>query len=516
MILRLVAFGHGEVPLSKPVELRAVDATATPGVQMPRSEFRKIVDTLIDGVIIIDSQGTIQRANNAVEGILGYREDELLGKNVNVLMSGDDREHHNRYLAHFKHSDGSTVMGRGREVEAKHKDGTSVPLEIAVTPAEISGQTMFVGMLRDITERREYEARIKTNEKIMRAVNQALGNVISDGLSTLEVFDGALADLLSVTDSAYGFIGEILHSNDLPYLKTHAITNIAWNHETRKFYRENIARGLEFTNLDTLFGVTIRSGQRLIANDPMQDHRRGGLPKGHPPLKSYMGLPIYSGYKFLGMAGIANRKGGYDDELAQQIKPLLNALGTLIAAHQNNTSRIKAEEKLFRTQQQLKEMATNDPVTGIANRYMVVQELEMLFERSQNGENLTLLFVDVDHFKQVNDSHGHDVGDQVLKHIADTISQTLRPTDTLGRYGGEEFLVGLPGCGPQHASMIAERIRTTIDENPFYLEDGTELRLSASIGIAGSHQGWESLGALIKASDTAMYEAKSKGRNCVA
>jgi len=107
----------------------------------------------------------------------------------------------------------ATVIGRGREVEGKHKDGTLVPLEIAVTPADISGQVMFVGLLRDITERREYESRIKMNEKIMRAVNQALGYVISDGLSTKEVFDGALSDLLDVTDSEYGFIGEILHRN---------------------------------------------------------------------------------------------------------------------------------------------------------------------------------------------------------------------------------------------------------------------------------------------------------------
>lgn len=502
--------------MSKLIELRAVDPSAAPGAQMPRSEFRKIVDSLVDGVIIIDQSGVIQRANNAIENILGYQEGELLGKNVAVLMTADDREHHDGYLANYQSTGRATVIGRGREVDGKHKDGTLVPLEIAVTPADINGQVMFVGLVRDITERREYEARIKMNEKILRAVNQALGSVISDGLSTREVFDGALADLLDLTDSEYGFIGEILHSNDLPYLKTRAITNIAWNHETRKFYRENIAKGLEFTNLDTLFGVTIRSGQRLIANDPMDDHRRGGLPKGHPPLKAYMGLPIYSGSKFLGMAGIANRKGGYSDELAQQIKPLLNAMGTMIAAHQNNASRIKAEEKLFRTQQQLKEMATSDPVTGISNRYMVVQELERLFERAQDGDHLTLLFVDVDHFKQVNDTHGHDVGDQVLKHIADTISQTLRPTDTLGRYGGEEFLIGLPGCGPQHAQMIAERTRTAIESTPFYLQDGTELGLSASIGVAGSHQNWESLSALIKASDAAMYEAKNKGRNCVA
>jgi len=197
-------------------------------------------------------------------------------------------------------------------------------------------------------------------------------------------------------------------------------------------------------------------------------------------------------------------------------KPLLNALGSLIAAHQNTASRIKAEEKLFRTQQQLREMATSDPVTGIANRYMVVQELERLFERSQAGEDLALLFVDVDHFKRVNDTYGHDVGDQVLRHVAEAISRTLRPSDTIGRYGGEEFLVGLPGCGADDAQMIAERTRRAVAEAPFELEDGNLMMLSVSVGVAGMHEGWEDLNALIRVGDAAMYDAKNRGRNCVA
>lgn len=501
--------------MSQKIELRAVDPTPKTGVQMPRSEFRRIVEALVDGVIIIDGQGVIQRANQAIEDILGYTEDELLGCNVSVLMSGVDREQHDRYLSNYERTGRAQIIGTGREVDARHKDGTLIPIELAVTPAEINEQTMYVGLIRDITERREYEARFRMNDRIMRAVNQALGNVINEGLSTREMFDSALSDLLDVTESEYGFIGEIRHRNDLPYLKTHAITNIAWNHETRKFYRENVAKGLEFTNLDTLFGVTIRSGQRVISNDPMDDHRRGGLPKGHPPLKAYLGLPIYSGSKLLGMAGIANRKEGYTEELTEEIKPLINALGTLIAAHQNTASRIKAEETLFRTQQQLKEMATSDPVTGISNRYMVVQELEMLFGRSGRGENLAVLFLDVDHFKEVNDSHGHDIGDEVLKHIAVQITESLRPTDTVGRYGGEEFLIGLPDCSVADAEVIAERMRARIERSPFALPDGRALPLSVSIGVAGRPDGWEDLSELIREGDQSMYAAKRKGRNCV-
>ena len=502
--------------MSQSRELRAVDPEAPPGgVQMPRSEFRRIVDTLVDGVIIIDQRGIIMRANNAIEVILGYTEAELLGQNVSMLMLDQDRLSHDGYLDAYHRTGRAEIIGIGREVEGRHKDGTSVPLDLVVTPADINDQVMYVGMLRDITERHEYEARFKMNNRIMRAVNTALGNVINEGLSTREVFDSALTDLLDVTQSEYGFIGEIKHRDELPYLQTHAITNIAWNHETRRFYRENVAKGLEFTNLDTLFGVTIRSGQRVIANDPMDDHRRGGLPKGHPALRAYLGLPIYSGSKLLGMAGIANRKGGYEEELAEEIKPLLNALGTLIAAHQNNETRIRAEENLFKTQQKLKEMATSDPVTGLANRYMVVQQLERLFELAGRGENLSLLFIDVDHFKLVNDTHGHNVGDQVLKHIAGVIADTLRPTDTVGRYGGEEFLVGLPGCAESDAVTIAGRIRQAVEESAFPLEDDQPLGVSVSIGVAGSMDGWSDLSELIKAGDQAMYEAKRQGRNRV-
>ena len=100
--------------------------------------------------------------------------------------------------------------------------------------------------------------------------------LMESGAPTGEVFDLLLKEVLALTQSEYGFIGEILHEQNVPYLKTHAITNIAWSRETREFYRENVRAGLEFRNLDTLFGVTIRSGQMVIANDPANDPRRGG------------------------------------------------------------------------------------------------------------------------------------------------------------------------------------------------------------------------------------------------
>ena len=107
------------------------------------------------------------------------------------------------------------------------------------------------------------------------------------------VFDSLLEALLNLTDSEYGFIGEVLREEDgTPYLKTHAITNIAWNDETRQLYEENVAQGLEFRNMRTLFGNVITTGEAVIANDPGKDRRGAGTPQGHPPLNAFLGLPF--------------------------------------------------------------------------------------------------------------------------------------------------------------------------------------------------------------------------------
>jgi GAF domain-containing protein len=148
----------------------------------------------------------------------------------------------------------------------------------------------------------------------------------------------------------------------------------------------------------------------------VKDPRSGGLPTGHPALNAYLGLPLYSGNKLLGMAGISNRPGGYDEELADLLKPLLGTIGSLIAGYQNLNSRRKAERELYRAQAKLRQMATQDPLTGIANRNSLIDQLSDVFERSkQHGDNFSLLFLDIDHFKRINDSHGHQVGDDLLR-----------------------------------------------------------------------------------------------------
>lgn len=160
-------------------------------------------------------------------------------------------------------------------------------------------------------------------------------------------FNILLEKLLQLTDSEYGFIGEVREKEDgTRYLKTHAITNIAWNEETRTFYEQKAPAGLEFYNMQTLFGAVISSGNPVIANSPQTDPRSAGIPKGHPDLCAFLGLPFYKGKRILGMVGIANRPGGYDQELIDFLKPFLLTCSNLIDALQEGRMRKLAEREI--------------------------------------------------------------------------------------------------------------------------------------------------------------------------
>ncbi len=477
-----------------------------------------VFNNTIQAVILIDRHGIIRDANPASEEIFGYSREQLLGQNVSLLMPPPYRDQHDGYLEHFLTTGQARVIGAGRELIARHCDGSPIPIELAVSQVVVGKEELFVGMVHDVSAQKESEHLLYLNSKVMRAINAALGGFINANMARREIFDSLLEKLLDITDSEYGFIGEILHQQDnTPYLKTYAVTNIAWNHDTRKLYKENARNGLEFHNLDTLFGITIRTGEVVISNNPGDDPRSGGLPKGHPSLDAYLGLPLYSGNKLIGMAGVSNRPGGYDEELADLLKPLLGTIGSLIAGYQNLHSRRKAEQELYRAQTKLRQMATQDALTGIANRSSLIDQLSDQFDRSKReGGNFSLLFVDIDHFKSINDSYGHQVGDRALQHAVAVIQEHMRPSDIFGRYGGEEFVLGLPDCDAENARECAERLRAAMAISSLSADSGgTAINLTISVGIATLDDATTDIDAFIDNADQAVYAAKRAGRNCV-
>lgn len=202
------------------------------------------------------------------------------------------------------------------------------------------------GVAQDITQQKKLKLSLEQKNEMLLSVNQLHQIFLSDKSSD-EVFEEALSHLLNITKSEYGFIGEVLSKTDgAPYLKTKAITNIAWNKATQQFYEDNAPQGLEFNNLKSLFGKVITSGEPLIANSPGSHPDKAGLPEGHPALKAFLGIPIYVGPKLIGMIGVSNRPNGYDEKLIESISPIINTLGHLIDAQQVRSSLHQSEERL--------------------------------------------------------------------------------------------------------------------------------------------------------------------------
>ncbi|SHO43128.1 sensor domain-containing diguanylate cyclase [Desulfopila aestuarii] len=172
-------------------------------------------------------------------------------------------------------------------------------------------------------------------------------------------------------------------------------------------------------------------------------------------------------------------------------------------------------ERLQENQTRLEELATTDPLTGLANRKQIMTSLELQLEGFyRHGTSFSLLMLDIDFFKKVNDTYGHQAGDSILVEIASILGTILRTLDTAGRYGGEEFVVILDTADQAQAVQSAERIRRAVERHVFSW-NGHELRITISVGASAIHPSDETVNSLIARVDEALYRAKSEGRNRV-
>ena len=161
------------------------------------------------------------------------------------------------------------------------------------------------------------------------------------------------------------------------------------------------------------------------------------------------------------------------------------------------------------------ELSSRDPLTGLANRRQFELALASEVDRvARAGEPALMLLIDIDHFKKVNDTHGHPAGDLVLKGVAQALHECIRPMDTLARFGGEEFAMILPNCPPAFGQTVAERVRLKVQSRSVAIAPGVDVGVTVSIGGAFAPQWVRSSAPLwIERADQQLYRAKAEGRN---
>jgi diguanylate cyclase (GGDEF)-like protein len=271
--------------------------------------------------------------------------------------------------------------------------------------------------------------------------------------------------------------------------------------------------------------VMILSGYFLVQ---LEAHRGMGmailivLPLWTVPMPAPLGIRLLTtGMSFLSFIGIYMVVGWEPIFLA--VTALLLG-GTVIVSiflghgvfYRLNRNNYFKDRQLKEKRQQIEYMARYDQLTGLYNRGELEERLEEAFERSHRYDrSLSMLMIDLDHFKKINDEYGHAAGDNVLETFGEQLSQRVRTPDIAGRFGGEEFCVVLPETTKADAVEVAERIKKQLAEESFESEEGEQFRVTCSIGVAERNQKMNSAEDLIRHSDEALYQAKSGGRNLV-
>jgi diguanylate cyclase len=209
------------------------------------------------------------------------------------------------------------------------------------------------------------------------------------------------------------------------------------------------------------------------------------------------------------------RKSGPSEAMRATV---LKAAVTLLASENRTLQECLAAERRFSAElrfalEGLRQAANTDPLTGLHNRRAMDQHLDALWN-GQDGAPLSVLMLDIDHFKRINDTYGHPCGDLVIRQVAETLHHCLRAEDSAFRYGGEEFMVLLPNTSMEGAVSVAESIRGRVEQLHMTHHDGGSMHCTVSLGVASRHA-QEDCHSLFQRADRALYQAKQHGRNRV-
>jgi len=466
------------------------------GTSLRESEerFRALFEQAAVGVTEIDMvTGRFLTVNRRLCELVGRTEEEMLATTFQTITHPEDLH---------THEDKAALLLAGKighyalEKRYLRKDGAIIWVDITVSPLWKPGEApgRNIAVVQDITDRKRIEEENERRSKQMAALHET-------GLDlTAELNLNAL--LQSIAERALNLIGGkssncYIYRPELDLIERVAIAgqDLVLGGKTRR-------RG------EGVVGQVWATGAPLLINDY---HTWPGRKREYDnfPNRALVSVPIHWGEEFL---GVLNILAYVPHRFTEADRDMLSLFAMQAAIAIRNA-------KLYN---KIEQLSMTDELTGLFNRRGFFQLGEREFERALRfGRPLSALMLDIDHFKRVNDTHGHAGGDQVLRVLADCFRQNTRAIDIAGRYGGEEFALLLPEILQSEAIQIAERLRQSMADLsiPIGSEKGhsspVDISITVSIGVTALSQDGQSLTDLLDRADHALYRAKDSGRNRV-
>jgi diguanylate cyclase (GGDEF)-like protein/PAS domain S-box-containing protein len=446
----------------------------------PTPSREAFLDLLLDAVFAVDAAGRFVFASAAAERILGYTPQELVGMGMIDLVAPEDRA---RTLARVDEIVGGTPSsGPYFENRYVHKEGRYVDIMWSARWSE--ADQLRVAVARDVTERKRADALRAAMYAISEAANAA---------SSLPALFPLLHRIVDELLPAPGFAIALYDGDDDLILLPYHVDE------------HGAAGASSMPAADTLCGHVIKSGGALLLAPGPETQRLAALPASlHADARRcspcWLGVPLKS------------RKKGLEETIGAIIVKCLPGPRQYSRIEQELlhfvAGQVGTAIERVRMQEQLQHMARHDGLTGLPNRQLFLDRLDAALARAvRSGGGFALLYLDLDNFKQVNDRHGHGAGDVLLCEVARRLQQAVRDVDSVGRIGGDEFVVLLEGVDkPADAALIAGKIEQVF-ERPIELR-GQALRIAPSIGHALYPFDGLTAAQLLEHADGAMYRAK--------
>ena len=468
-------------------------------LQQALQENQAIFDRAALGMVVLQGR-SIVRCNPQLEAMFGYQPGEMVGTSTRGWYTSDEQF---RWVGRFLYAALNESGSVTHELEMQRRDGTT--FWVRMTGRRLGDSSPILGgslwLLEDVSDRRKTESELRAVTALNQAVfeSASVAIIATDRQGVIQLFNTAAQHMLGYTAD------EVLQQRTPAFIHVpEEISEYAavLSHELGRV----IEPGFEvFCVLADIQGKDEREWT-YVRKDGSQ----------FPVLLSVTTLKRPSGEisGYLGMAtDITERQQA--QRLIEQSQAELEAKVQLRTAELAQTnSRLQAEvaERGF-MERQMRDMAHYDAITGLPNRNLLHDRiLQVLAQAKRSDDMAAIMFLDLDRFKNINDTLGHMVGDDLLRQVANRLSMGLRASDTLARIGGDEFVVVLPHInGREQAVMVAEKLISVLDA-PMVVQEHS-LHISTSIGVCLYPQDGKDKDVLLRNADTAMYQAKAAGRN---